>query len=179
MLWINLFQCLWFIFLHPSSSFSFGHSGVLSWTVPSMCTSVLKNLWCFSVKKNLKMWRRDQNRMAAILLTNSTYFFLWKMLYCESNFHVIHSKGPVKNKPALVQIMAGRWIGHKPLYESVMEYMCYSTLFCQYIHRFQKIIQDIKSQDFAVSAREIKFVYVFLPGLLYSRSKSNLFPLPT
>ena len=58
-------------------------------------------------------WGRD--KIAAIL--QMTY---WNLLYCKIVLLIqislkIVSKGPIYNKPTLVQIMAWRWVGNKPL----------------------------------------------------------------
>ena len=59
-------------------------------------------------------WGRD--KIAAIL--QMTY---QNLLYCKKIFFFIQislkivSKGPIYNKPTLVQIMAWRWVGNKPL----------------------------------------------------------------
>ena len=44
------------------------------------------------------------------------YFHKWKDVY----FTEVHSKGPINNIPVLVQIMAWRLVGTKPLSEPML-----------------------------------------------------------
>ena len=48
------------------------------------------------------------------------YFLEWKFLYFNSNFTKFVPKGAIDNKPALVQVMAWRQTGDKPLPEPVL-----------------------------------------------------------
>ena len=59
-------------------------------------------------------WGRD--KIAAILQMTFSNSLYWKkiVLFIQISLKIV-SKGPIYNKPALVQIMAWRWVGNKPL----------------------------------------------------------------
>ena len=64
---------------------------------------------------------RSQDKMANTLQTTSSKAFSWmKIVTFWFSFHWKLLKGPVKNDPSLVQILAWRRTGGKPLSEPVM-----------------------------------------------------------
>ena len=62
-----------------------------------------------------KTWDRD--RMSVILQTIWISFSCVKIIVIDSNVTEIFHKGPINNKPTLVQMMACRLTGDKPLSE--------------------------------------------------------------
>ena len=46
----------------------------------------------------------------------------WKVFYFDENLYGFVLKDQIKDKPALVQIMAWHQRGYKPLYESMLAY---------------------------------------------------------
>ena len=48
------------------------------------------------------------------------HFLLQKLLYFNSNFTQVCSKGPINKMPALVQRIAWCWIAHKSLFEPMI-----------------------------------------------------------
>ena len=70
----------------------------------------------------LTHWSRD--KMAAISQTTFSNAFSWlKMFEYWWNFHWCFPKGPINNIPALVQIMAWRLDGAKPIFEPMMFFL--------------------------------------------------------
>ena len=62
------------------------------------------------------------DKMATISQTTIWNAFLWIKSFCilfRISLNVV-SKGPIDNKGALVQVMAWRWIGNKPLPELML-----------------------------------------------------------
>ena len=60
---------------------------------------------------------------------------IFKCIFLNENFRISHkislkfvSEGPIDNIPALVQIMAWRWPGNKPLSDSIMIIYIYASL---------------------------------------------------
>ena len=85
-----------------------------AWHIKSPRVWLFLQLWL-----NSTHWGRD--KMAAISQTTlSIAFSLMKMLEFQLNFHWSLPKGPINNIPALVQIMAWRRPGDKPISEPVM-----------------------------------------------------------
>ena len=69
-------------------------------------------LWRW-LKSNINTSPRS--KMAAIAQTTSSNAFSWKAMYFDSKLTEVVSKGPINNKPELVQVMAWCRAGDMPL----------------------------------------------------------------
>ena len=77
------------------------------------------SMWTRSITFLLTHWGQD--KMAAISRRHFQMYFLeWKCMNFDYNFTEVCSKGPINDIPALVQIMAWRRSGDKPLSEPMM-----------------------------------------------------------
>ena len=120
-----------FRLLHALDTFCFFNALLLAMFAQSACNS--KSIWSLTTiythkrKENKNKTCRPVNhihglysmdKMAATSQTTFPNAFSWMhLLYFDSNFTGYVSKGPIDNKPALVQVMAWRRTGDKSLPE--------------------------------------------------------------
>ena len=72
--------------------------------------------------------------------TFKMHFLEWKLLYFDETFIEICSPGPINNIPALVQIMAWRLSGAKPLSEPMIAY--FNDAYIRHIRQWVKAIKS-------------------------------------
>ena len=108
-------------YLHNGISYT-GKTTSLYWIGALLCSHMAmewKVVW-FAKTDFLTHWGRD--KMAAISQTD-----IFQQIFLNENVWIaikisleFVSRGPTNNSPSLVQMMACRWLGYKPLSEQMM-----------------------------------------------------------
>ena len=126
--------------------------------IPGKTVFLIETAPCCS----LTHWGRD--KMAAISQTTLSIAFSWmKILEFRLNFQFV-PKGPINNIPALVQIMAWRRPGDKPLSESVMVSLL--THICVTRPQWVNVGSSSCHSDNAQRISECVLMHLIIPGNL-------------
>ena len=78
--------------------------------------NLIKYKYKYSPSNTNKRWSRHKIDAILQMTYKNSFYYKKIVLFSQISLKLV-SKRPINNKPALVKIMAWRWIGDKPLFE--------------------------------------------------------------